>query len=157
MLVWSEAEVLNSLSGVLWSSEEQGVASSRSSKSQLIQSQNLSSSSENAGTSGSGEAKSRNAEHRDGQETVVISDSANNDDGLVVGLLGGVRNNSGDGDRGSVDAGHEKSAENDLVEGGVGSAYDESMISIVPFSARLFQDRCCLRAKKRYSFTSNLR
>jgi len=93
----------------------------------LIESQNLSSSSENAGASRSGEAKSGDAELRDGQETVVIGDSANNDNGLVVGLLGGVRNNSGDGDRGSVDAGHEKSAENDLVEGGVGSASQEAI------------------------------
>jgi hypothetical protein len=141
VLVGSEAEVLNSLSGVLGSSEEQGVASSGSSKSQLIQSQNLSSSSEDAGTSRSGEAKSGNAELGDGQETVVIGDSANNDNGLVVGLLGGIRNNSGDGNRGSVDAGHEKSAENYLIEGGVGSAYgEEGMISIIPFSARLFKD-----------------
>jgi len=122
VLVGSKAEVLNSLSGILWSSKEQGVASSGSSKSQLIQSQNLSSSSDDAGTSRSGKAKSGNAELRDGQETVVIGDSANNDNGLVVGLLRGVRNDSGDGDWGSVDAGHEQSTENDLVEGRVGSA-----------------------------------
>jgi len=127
MLVGSEAEVLNSLSGVLWSSEKQGVASGRSSKSQLIQSQSLSSSRDDAGTSRSGEAKSGNAELGDGQETVVIGDSANNDNGLVVGLLGGVRNDSGDGDRGSVDAGHEKATENGLVEGGVGSAGQEAI------------------------------
>lgn len=117
MLVGSEAEVLNSLSGVLWSSKEKGVASGRSSESQLIQSQDLTSSSDDAGTSRSGEAKSSDAEFGDSQETVVISDGTNDDDGLVVGLLGGVRNNSGDGDRGSVDAGHKKAAENDLVEG----------------------------------------
>lgn len=134
----SKAEMLNSLSGVLGSSEEQGVASSGSSESQLIQGQDLSSSCDNAGTGGRGEAESGDAELGDGQETVVIGDSADDDNGLVVGLLGGVRNNSGDGDRGSVDAGHKKSAENDLVEGRVGSAYENRMISIIPFSAHKF-------------------
>lgn len=117
MLVGSKAEVLNGLSGVLWSSEEKGVASGRSSEGQLIKSQDLTSSSNDAGTSRGGEAKGGDAELGDSQETVVIGDSANDNDGLVVGLLGGVRNNSGDGDRGSVDAGHKKAAENDLVEG----------------------------------------
>jgi hypothetical protein len=117
MLVWSETEVLNSFSGVLGSSEKQGVASSRSSQSQLIQGQYLSSCSNNTGTSRGSKAESGNTELRDGQETVVVGNSTDNNDGLVIGLLGSVRNNSGDGDRGSVDAGHEKSAENDLVEG----------------------------------------
>lgn len=117
MLVGSEAEVLNSLSGILWSSEEKGVASGRSSQGQLIQSQDLTSSSNDAGTSRGGEAKGGDAELGDSQEAVVIGDSAYDNDGLVVGFFRGIRNNSGDGDWGSVDAGHKKAAENDLVEG----------------------------------------
>jgi len=84
VLVWSEAEVLDSLSGVLGASEKQGVASSRSSESQLVQSQDLSSSSFNAGTSSSRESESGNTELGNLQEAVVISDSANNHDSLVV-------------------------------------------------------------------------
>lgn len=108
--------MLDGLSGVLGTSEEEGVASSRSTESQLIESQDLSTSSDDARTSSSSEAESRNAELGDGQQTVVIGNGANNYDGLVVGLLGGVRNDSGDRDRGSVDAGHKQAAEDDLVE-----------------------------------------
>ncbi len=109
MLMRSKAKVLDSFSSVLGSSEEERVASGRSSQSQLIQSQSLSTSSEDARTSSCSEAKCGNAELGNSQKTVVIRDCANNDNGLVVGLLGGVRNNSGDRDRRSVDAGHEKS------------------------------------------------
>ncbi len=84
MLVWSEAEVLNSLSGVLGSSETERVASSRSSKGQLIQSQSLTSGSNNASTGSGGESESGNTELGDGQEAVVIGDSANDDNSLVV-------------------------------------------------------------------------
>jgi hypothetical protein len=84
VLVWSEAEVLDSFSGVLGASEKQGVASSRSPESQLVQSQDLSSSSFNAGTSSSRESESGNTELGNLQEAVVISDSANNHDSLVV-------------------------------------------------------------------------
>lgn len=123
VLVWSHAEVLDSLSRVLWSSEEKGVASSWSSQRQLIKSQSLTTSSDNASTGCSSESESSNAELGDGQETVVISDGANNHNGLVVGLLGGVADDSGYRDRRSVNAGHKESAKNNLVEGGVGSAY----------------------------------
>lgn len=96
VLMGPKAKVLDSLSGVLGSSEEEGVASSGSSQSQLIQSQSLSSCIEDASTSGGSESEGGNAELRNSQETVVIGDCANYDNGLVVGLLGGVRDNSGD-------------------------------------------------------------
>src|SRR3954447_9174336 len=100
----TKAKVLDGLSGVLGSSEEEGVASGRSTESQLIEGQDFSTSGDDARTGSSSEAEGRNAELGDGQETVVIGDGANNNDGLVVRLLRGVRNDSGDRDRGSVDA-----------------------------------------------------
>lgn len=108
--------MLDSLSRVLGTSEEEGVASSRSSKGQLIEGQDLSTSSDDARTGGSSNAEGRNAKLGDSQETVVISDGADNHDGLVVRLLGGVGDDSGDRNRGSVDAGHKQAAEDDLVE-----------------------------------------
>lgn len=126
VLVWAEAEVLDCLTSVLGTSEEKGVASGGSTESQLIQSQDLPSSSENASTSSGGNSESSNAELGDDQEAVVIGDGANNDNSALV-LLAKVRNNSGNGDGGSVDAGHEKSAEDDLIEGGLGSAGQESV------------------------------
>jgi len=72
----------------------------------LIQSQSLSTSSENAGTSSGSESESSNAELRNGQETVVIGNSANDDHSLVVGFFGYVGNDSGDRYGRSVDARH---------------------------------------------------
>jgi hypothetical protein len=130
VLVWAEAEVLECLTGVLWSSEEEGVASGGSAESQLVQSQGLTASSNDASTSGSSESESGNAELGDGQETVVIGDGTNDHNGAVVILAGLVSNNAGDGDGRSVDAGHEEAAENDLVEGRVGSAYRSEGLGI---------------------------
>ena len=120
----SETEVLNGLTGVLRTSKEQGVASGWCSKSQLIQSQSLSSGSNNACTSGSGEAESSNAELWYSQQSVVVGDASNNHNGLVVRLLRDVGHNSGEGHRRSVDARHKKSAEDNLVEGRLSSAWE---------------------------------
>lgn len=76
--------MLEGLTGILWSSQEKSVASSWGSECQLIQSQRFSSSGKDARTSSSGEAESSNAELGDSQETVVISDSANDDEGLAI-------------------------------------------------------------------------
>ncbi|TGO55093.1 hypothetical protein BOTNAR_0252g00120 [Botryotinia narcissicola] len=113
--------MLDSLSGVLWSSKENGVASSWGSESQLIQGQGLTTGSKNAGTGGSGEAESSNADLWDGQKTVVISDGSDDDDGSLL-ILVGLGCDSGDGNGRSVDAGHKKSTKNDLVEGGFSAA-----------------------------------
>ena len=154
MLVWSETEVLDGLTGVFGTSEKEGVAASWGTESQLIESQGLSSGSKDACASSCGESESSNAELRNGQETIVVCDSTDNDDGSLLALLGSVCNNSGDGHRGSVDAGHKKSAENDLVEGGLGAACHQSL-SIFYFDILYYRSN--LRAKKRYSFTSNRR
>jgi len=122
VLVGSKAKVLDGLSGVLWSSQQESVASSRSTQSQLIQGQGLTTGGNDAGTGGSGEAESGNAELGNGQKTVVISDGTNDDDGLVVGFLRGVGDNTREGDGRAVDARHEEAAENDLVEGRLGTA-----------------------------------
>jgi hypothetical protein len=50
----------------------------------LIQSQSLTSGSNNASTGSGGESESGNTELGDGQEAVVIGDSANDDNSLVV-------------------------------------------------------------------------
>jgi len=84
VLVRSETEMLDSLSGILWSTEEKSVASGWGTLSQLIQSQDLTTSCKDASTGSSGEAESSNTELWDGQETVVISDGTNDDNSLVV-------------------------------------------------------------------------
>lgn len=122
VLVWAHSKVLNGLSGVLWSSEQKSVASSRSSQRQLIQSQDFTSSSNDAGACGGGEPESSNADLRNSEKTVIIGNGANDDDGLVVRLLRCVRYNSGERNWRAVHTGHEQSSENDLVEGSISSA-----------------------------------
>ncbi len=123
VLVGTEAEMLDSLTRVLGTSQEKSVGSSWSSESQLVQSESFTSGCNNASAGSGSETEGRNTELGNGQEAVVISDGTDNDNSLVVGLLRCVRNNSRDRDGGSVDAGHEKAAEDDLVEGRLGTAY----------------------------------
>jgi len=95
VLVGSEAEMLDSLSGVLGSSEEKGVASSWGSEGQLIDGQSLTTGSKNASTGGGSETESRNTELGNLQQSVVIGDGANNNNGSLL-LLASVRNKSRD-------------------------------------------------------------
>lgn len=126
VLVGTEAKVLDGLTGILGTSKKKGVAASWGSEGQLVDSQSLTTGGKDAGTGGSSEAESRNTELRDLQKAVVIGDGANNDNGSLL-ILASVRNNSGDGDGWSVDAGHKQSAEDDFVEGRVGTAGQEAV------------------------------
>lgn len=87
VLVGSETKVLNSLSGILWSTEKEGVASGGGTEGQLIQRQSLSSGSDNASASSCSEAERSNTKLWHGQKTVVVSDSSDHDHGLVIRLL----------------------------------------------------------------------
>lgn len=119
----AHAEVLDSLTGVLGTTEQQGVAASRRTQSELIEGQGLTAGCDNASTGSGSESESSDAQLGDRQETVVIGDSGNDDDGLAILILGDVVHDARQRDRGSVDAGHEQTAKDDLVEGRVGSAY----------------------------------
>ena len=121
MLVGTEAEVLDGLTGVLGATEQQGVGTSGLLKSKLVESQGLAAGSEDASTGGGGEAESSNADLGDGEQAVVIGDGADNNDGALVVLLD-LGGNARQGQRGAVDAGHEEAAQDNLVEAGVGTA-----------------------------------
>lgn len=92
----------------------------------MIQSQSLTTGGKNAGTGRSGKSESGNADLWDGKEAVVIGDSANDDNGSLL-LLVGLGCDSGDRNGRSVDAGHKKSAEDNLVEGSFSSASQEAV------------------------------
>ena len=143
--VWAKTEVLDSLTGVLWSTEEEGVASGWGAESELIQGEDLTTGSQDAGTGSGGEAERSNAELWNSQETVVVGDGTDDNNGLVVGLLRDVGNDSGERHWWSVDARHKQATEDDLVERGLGAAL--GAISIALF---VMQDiGLYLRAKKR--------
>jgi hypothetical protein len=123
--VGTHAEVLDGLTAVLGTTEQQGVATSGGTQSELIEGKSLTTGSENAGTGGGGESQSSDAQLGDREETVVVGDGTDNNDGLT-GLASltslGLAYNARQGDGRSVGTGHKKAAENDLVEGRVGSA-----------------------------------
>lgn len=116
MRVRTEAEVLDSLPGVLRATEEQGVGTGGSAQSELVQSQDLTAGFLDAGTSGGSEPQSGDRQLRDGQEAVVIRHGADHNDGLALLRLVDVRGDTRKRNRGTVDARHEEAAENSLVE-----------------------------------------
>jgi hypothetical protein len=122
--VGTHAEVLDGLTGVLGATEQQGVAASGGTQSELIEGEGLTTGGQDAGTGGGGEAQSGDAQLGDGKQTVVIGDGTDNDDGLALLTLA-LTNDAGDRDGGSVDAGHKETAQDDLVEAGVGTTYIE--------------------------------
>lgn len=83
MLVGAHAEVLDGLTGVLGATEQEGVASGGGTESELVEGEALTTSSENAGTGGGSESQSSDGDLGDLEETVVVGDGADDDDGLV--------------------------------------------------------------------------
>lgn len=131
----AKAEVLDGLTGVLGATDEDSVATGRGTGSKLVQGEALTTGSLNASTSSVGESQSSNRKLGKLKNSVVISDGSNNDNSL--GSLGGRGGNTtlrlGQVDdarnrnRGLVDLGHVKSAENGLVESAVSSAGEEAV------------------------------
>ncbi len=81
--------MLDRLSGVLGSTQQDGVRPCRCSQSQLIQRQAFSARSLDPGTCSSGKSQSSDAQLRDLQQTIVVRHRADHDDRLaVVGLAG---------------------------------------------------------------------
>ena len=122
MAVGTEAEVLDGLTGVLGTTEDQGVAASGGTESKLVQGDGLAAGSGDAGTGGGGESQSGDSDLGELEESVVVGDGADNDDGSLLTLLVDVAHDAGEGDGRAVDLGHEKTAKDDLVEGSVSSA-----------------------------------
>lgn len=125
--VGTETEVLNSLTGVLGTSQEESVGTSRAALSELVEGEALTAGSSDASTGGGSEAKGSDRELGDLVNTVVIGDSANNDDGLALVCLARVLvcssgHDSGDGHWGTVDLGHVEASEDGCVELAVGTA-----------------------------------
>lgn len=76
MGVGTEAEMLEGLTGVLGSTEEEGVGSSGEAGSDLVDGEALTTGLLDAGAGRGGEAESRNGELGDLEHAVVVSDGA---------------------------------------------------------------------------------
>ena len=148
MLVGTEAEVLDGLTGVLGATEDQGVATGRRAESKLIQSDGLTTSSDDASTSSGGETKSGDGHLGVGLGGRGIIKKKNNDDGALLALAVDVGNNARQGDGRAVDLGGEETTENNLVEGSVGTTY-RILVSIFSGSERSRLFGKDVRARKR--------
>lgn len=122
MLVGPEAEVLHRLTRVLGTTEEEGVGASGLLERELVESEGLATSSEDARAGRGGEAEGSDVELGNLKEAVVVRDGADNDHGLLLIALLDVGGNAGEGHGRAVDAAHKQPAEDHLVEGGVGTA-----------------------------------
>lgn len=120
MFVGTETEMLDGFTGVLGTAEDQSVAASGSTEGKLIESNGLTTGSEDAGTGSSSESQGGDCHLGELKESVVIGDSADNNDGSLL-LLVDVGHNAGQGHGRSVDLGRKQTSENNLVEGRVGS------------------------------------
>ena len=159
--VGTEAEVLDGLTGVLGSTEEDGVGTGGETGGNLVDGESLTTSLLDAGAGRGGEAHGSDGELGELEEAVVIGDSADNDNGLAlvvlrVGLVGGGSDDLGEGDRGAVDLGHHKTAEDNLVEGRIGAACVAVSPPIPAQLACAFFPGWYLRARNLYRRTNSL-
>lgn len=112
--VWAEAEVLDGLTRVLWSTEEDDVGASWCLEGELVEGEALTAGLEDAGTGSGSELESADAQLWNLEETVVIGDSADDSSDLAILLLsvvlvGGDGHNLGDREWWGVDARHAQS------------------------------------------------
>jgi len=115
VLVGTHAEVLDGLTSILRTTEQEGVASSGGTESQLIQSQALTTGSKDASAGGGSETESGNGDLGDLEEAVIVGDGADDNDGLAALVaLGDLRLDARKGHRGFVDAGHKQAAQDNL-------------------------------------------
>ena len=123
MLVGTHAEVLDGLARVLGATEQEGVGAGGLLEGQLVEGDDLAAGGGDAGAGGGGDAEGGDRDLGDGQETVVVSDGADNDDRLVLVAVLEVGRDAGQRDGRAVDAAHEQAAQDHLVEGSISAAW----------------------------------
>ena len=114
--------MLDGLAGVLGTAEEEGVGASGLLKRQLVEGKRLAAGSEDARAGRGGEAQGSDVQLGDLEETVVVRDGADNDDRLLLVAVLDVGGDAGERHGRAVDAAHEQPAQDDLIEGRVGTA-----------------------------------
>lgn len=124
----AHAEVSDSLSRVSGTSQDQSVLTLGSSSSKLVQSDGLTTSLQDLSLGTGGESKSSDSSLGELEDSVVISDSSDNNNSLVSStLLVKSSRDSRNRHRRSVNLREEKLLENDLVERRVGSSSQKSV------------------------------
>ena len=117
-------KVFDGLTGILLSTEEGAVGTSRATLSKLVKSEALTTSLHNAGTGSLGETEGSNLEGRDLEHTLIISNGSNdNRDGVGLGVLG----DGTEGHRGTINLTHTETLENNGVEARSSTAREEAV------------------------------
>lgn len=117
----TEAEVLDGLTVVLGATQEQGVGTGGFLQGELVEGQGAAASGQDARAGGGGEAQSGDLDLGDLEQAVVIGDGADNNDGLLVVAILQVGLDTGQRDGRAVDARGKQAAQDNLVEGRVGT------------------------------------
>lgn len=123
MLVGTHAEVADGLTGVLGTAKQQSVSASGLLERQLVEGLDRAAGGEDASTGGGGEAQGGDVHLGDFEQADVIGHGADDDDSLLLVAVLQVGGNARERDGGTVHAGHKETAQDDLVEGGVGTAW----------------------------------
>ncbi len=127
-------KMLDRLARILRSSQQQRITPRRRPECQLIKRQTLASSLLDASARGGGEVESGDCEFWNCEQTGVVGNSADDNEGALGGLhffggaAAGEHGEAGEGEGGTVDAGHEEAAEDYFVEVGVGTTYREGLV-----------------------------
>jgi hypothetical protein len=123
--------VLDGLTSVAGTTEEEGVGTGRLAESKLVESEALSSGLLDTGASSAGESEGGDRELGDFDETSVVGDGTDGDDGVLVGVglvrLGNLTSNARDRKRGTVDLGLIQPPQDDLVEPRLSATSQESV------------------------------
>ena len=150
VLVRTHAEVLDGLTGVPLAAEQDRVRAGWGTKGELVQSEDLTAGLQDALLGSSGEAEGGNGELRNLEQTDIIRDSADDHDdfGVTLGGIGGLLDNTGKGNRGTVDLGEEETVENRLPRNAVSPHHSETPPKL---QMTLLKSESVRRARNRYS------
>lgn len=150
VLVGTEAEVLDGLTVVLGATQEQGVGTCGLLKSELVEGQGAAAGGQDARAGGGGETQGGDLDLGDLEQAVVVGDGADHDDRLLVIAVLKVGLDARQGDGRAVDAGGKEAAQDNLVEGRVGTTCCwQSISKRVEDSASCCRGCYDLRARKR--------
>lgn len=123
--------MLDGLARVAGTTEEEGVGTGRLAERKLVKSEALSSGLLDTGTGSAGEAEGGDRELGNLDETKVVGDGTDGDNGVLVGVglvrLGDLTGNARDRKRGSVDLRLVQPPQDDLVEPRLSLASQESV------------------------------
>jgi hypothetical protein len=116
VLVGAHTKVLDCLPGVPLAAEQDSVGTSRRTERELVEGDGLTAGLQNTLLGGLSEAEGRNSQLRDLEQTNVIGDSSNDNDslGITIGRVGGFLEDTGKGNRRTVDLGKEQAVEDSL-------------------------------------------